>query len=368
MISSVDKTSLNEAFLALVRLGIGHPVSVLPDRIDWDALKDLAAGQELSAILADGVVALANLGEMKEGRAADPGKTKQWIGSVYILSEQQYLDYRDCLKKLAHFYETQGLKMMVLKGFGLGLNYPRPEHRPCGDIDIWLFGKYKEADDAMRREMEIPIDDSHHHHTVFSFLGVSVENHYDFVNVHYGHRNAELERIFKELAADDSWSVDVDGQRVYLPSPNLHALFVLRHSQLHFASTGICLRMLLDWGMFVEKNRDQVDWPWFVGVCNKFHMTKFLACMNAICIEDLGFDKSAFSGMPCLALEKDRVLNDILAPEFAGETPSRFFPRALFKFRRWRANAWKYRLCFREPRLLALLAGIWSHLLKPSSI
>lgn len=38
--------------------------------------------------------------------------------------------------------------MMVLKGYGLSLNYLKPSHRPCGDIDIWLFGKQKEADDA----------------------------------------------------------------------------------------------------------------------------------------------------------------------------------------------------------------------------
>lgn len=36
--------------------------------------------------------------------------------------------------------------MMVLKGYGLGKNYPAPNHRPCGDIDIWNFGRQEEVD------------------------------------------------------------------------------------------------------------------------------------------------------------------------------------------------------------------------------
>lgn len=45
----------------------------------------------------------------------------------------------------------------------------------------------------------IKIDTSHHHHTVFEWEGFTVENHYDFLNVHHHKSNVEMERIFKSL-------------------------------------------------------------------------------------------------------------------------------------------------------------------------
>ncbi len=61
--------------------------------------------------------------------------------------------------------------------------YPNPAHRPCGDIDIWLYGEQEKGDKLLQKK-GIAIDSSHHHHTVFHVNGVMVENHYDFINIH----------------------------------------------------------------------------------------------------------------------------------------------------------------------------------------
>ena len=74
--------------------------------------------------------------------------------------------------------------MMVLKGYGLSLNYPIPSHRPCGDVDIWNFGEYRRADKVLHDKLGITVDNSHHHHTTFTFQDQFFENHYDFINVH----------------------------------------------------------------------------------------------------------------------------------------------------------------------------------------
>lgn len=95
----------------------------------------------------------------------------------------------------------------------------------------------------------IKIDNSHHHHTVFNWLGFLVENHYDFVNVHHSKSNVQLERIFKELGANNLYSVEVCGEKVYLPSSNLHALFLLRHAMIEFAALSI-IEACIDITMF----------------------------------------------------------------------------------------------------------------------
>ena len=80
-----------------------------------------------------------------------------------------------------------------------------------------------------------------------------MENHYDFLNVHHHKSNVEMERILKNLGQDDSNNMEVCGGRTYLPSANLHALFLLRHSMSNFASREMQLRQLLDWGLLWKR-------------------------------------------------------------------------------------------------------------------
>lgn len=257
---------------------------------------------------------------------------------------------------------------MVLKGYACSLNWPKPEHRPCGDIDIWLFGKQKEADVLLAKEKGIKMDGSHHHHTIFNWCGFSIENHYDFVNVHAHKSSAELEKVFKRLGEDDSHLVEVLREKVYLPSPNLHALFLIRHMVSHFAAAEITLRQVLDWAFFVEKHTKEVDWEWLDDLLEKHHMRDFFNCINAICVEDLGFSPTIFPVVQFLPSMKERVLNDILEPEYTAAEPKGLFKRMAYKYRRWQGNAWKQRLCYNESRWSMFWTGIWSKLIKPASI
>lgn len=356
--------SSREAFLLLVRLGIGHSAGVLPSIVDWHAVRALAERQGLSGVVLDGVEVLRN----RQSCVEMPDKLflTQWIGEVLQGFECRYESYCKTIAEMAAFYNAHGFKMMVLKGYSCSLNWPRPEHRPCGDIDIWLFGKQKEADAVMSKEKGVKIDKSHHHHTVFSWGDFSVENHYDFGNVHHHKSSVELEKVFKGLGEDDSHYVELFGENVYLPSPNLHALFLLKHSMTDFAAFFVTLRQVLDWAFHVEKYSKEIDWDWLRGVLKQYHMTDFFNCINAICVEDLGFDSSLFGGVQFTPALKEKILADILSPEFSRVPPDgRFLPRALYMFRRWKGNGWKHRLCYNESMLSAFWSGLWSHLIKP---
>ena len=271
---------------------------------------------------------------------------------------------------------------MVLKGYACSLDWPKPEHRPCGDIDIWQFGGYKKADELLAKEKGIYIEEDQHHHTIFNWGDFTVENHYDFINIHSHQSSKALEKTLKELgdishteSTDDTESagtriptVDLCGEKVYLPSPNLHALFLLRHVASHFASEGITLRNVLDWAFFLENHSKEVDWKWLMPIIDKYNMHDFLNCINAICVDDLGFSVSLFPSVQYLPHLKDKVLQDILVPEFQHEPPSQIFARLVFKYKRWRANEWKRNMCYDESGISNLISGVWAHLLKPKTI
>ena len=363
---------LKDAFLRLVRLGIGHSADALPDRVDWAELQALAERQGLLAVVLDGLDVLVRDGRLPRERDMEPMQKKMWIGQALQNYEYRYELYRRAIAEMAAFYNAHGFRMMVLKGYACSLDWPKPEHRPTGDIDIWQFGQYREADALLSLEKGVSVDSSHHHHTVFYWRDFMVENHYDFINVHHHRSNVEYEKTLKKFGGDDSHFVELYGEKVYLPSANLHALFLLKHTMLHFASGEISMRQVLDWGFFLEKHGEAVDWPYVMSVLEEFGMRKLFDVFNAICVEDLGFASSLFivsgSTSEVDRALKERVLNEILSPEFEGESPSALIPRIAFKYRRWRANEWKHRLCYKESMWSAFWSGVWNHLLKLSSI
>jgi len=351
-----------EPFLSLIRLGIGHHADVSLKTIDWLGIKALAERHGLSAVVLDGI-------EKLPVEAKPPQEILlEWIGEVLQDYEYTYDKYCKTLAEMAGFYNSHGYKMMVLKGYACSLNWPKPNHRPCGDIDIWLFGRQKQADAILTREKGIKVDTSEHHHTTFYWGDFVVENHYDFINTyrHYSHQG--LEQIFKELGQDDSHYEEIKGvstgsaTKVYLPSPNLHALFLIRHALNHFASIGINLRQVLDWAFFIEKHANEIDWKWLTYVLEKYHMMDFYNCLNAICVEDMGFKANIFHDVQFKLDLKEQVLSDMLLPDY--EVCSGI--QNMLK--RWKGNRWKHQLCFKENAWTAFCYGVWSHLLKPKTI
>jgi len=352
----------SDAFLALVRLGIGHGFSGFPKEVDWTAIKALADQHGLSAIILDGI---ENLPEKSR-----PSKEilLNWIGEILQDYEQRYDLYRKTIAELAGWHNAHGFKMMVLKGYACAMNWPKPEHRPCGDIDIWQFGQQREADTTLSKENRVKIDSDHHHHTVFIWRDFTVENHYDFLNVHHHKSNVELETILKDLGQDDSHYVELFGEKVYLPSPNLHALFLLRHSMSNFASTRIQIRQLLDWAFFVKTHHKDIDWVWLEKILNQYGMKKLYDVFNAICVGDLGFDVNIFPKVQYDPMLKEKVRNEVFYPAINYLSPENFFLRIAFKFHRWVSSEWKHRLCYNDSMWSAFWSGVKSHLLKPSSI
>lgn len=149
----MEKTDIRDIFLSLVRLGVGNEavhgswgkVHGLEDSgsVDWNALEDLAAKQGLSAVMVDGIE------KLPEGPRPPKPVLLQWIGETLQGFEYRYELYCRTIAEMAAFYNEHGFKMMVLKGYACSLDWPKPEHRPCGDIDIWLFGQQKDADKVL---------------------------------------------------------------------------------------------------------------------------------------------------------------------------------------------------------------------------
>jgi hypothetical protein len=262
---------------------------------------------------------------------------------------------------LASWYKNHDIRMMVLKGYGLSLNYPIPNHRPSGDIDIYLFGDQKKADKLLHDELGIEIDKSHHHHTVFNYKGESVENHFDFLNVHVRKSNVPIERKLKEIA---NTNLTNDTNVIY-PSTEFNGIYLLRHCAAHFASTEMTVRQVLDWGFFMEKHYKEINWKDYLPYIKKEGMYRFYNLLGLFCMIYLGFDASIFNGLYEDEL-LERFSNEILSPEFKDKENGSLLHSLSVKPRRWWHNRWKNRLCYPDSAISEFTYGLWAKVMKPS--
>ena len=321
--------------------------TVLPSNIDWRTVYGIAVHQGVSAILLDAIGRLP-----AEARPPKP-VLMQWIGQTTMM-ERMYAKHRERIVELADFYKQHGIKMLLLKGYGCSLCYTKPEHRPTGDIDVFLFGRQDEADFLVEKQHGIKVHREYHKHSTFNYCGVEVENHAKFIDDVSHKSNIRFESILMAvLDKEECLKSPIDN--VLIPSPTFNALFLLRHTGEHFASNEITLRQVLDVGTFFQRYHSKIDWTLVFKVYKEERMLRFFNAIATICVEYLGIDATCFASddkqytyQSDTALA-ERVLSDIFAKKdvlpmtTAGiDTIAKKLKYAIDKSHRWWHNRWKY--------------------------
>ncbi len=360
-----------EVLFKLIRIALGNEEDFsLPNAVNWEEVYDMSLKQGVGAIACDGMLALKACDIDEELRY-------KWMGQSMVV-EHNYFQHEQALADLAKFYQQQGIRMVLLKGYGLSLNYPVPEHRPSGDIDVFLKGDklpkdkiWKLGDKAVERLLGIKVDRTHEHHTVFSFKGQTVENHYDIVNTKGTISSRTIDNRLKEVIETIQQEKEVNGQRVLIPPPEFNAIFIIRHMGQHFAGSSISIRHLLDWSTFMMRSNEANDidtdnWVHVVDFWEEMGMLEFVKCINSICVKYLGVMPDVFKGQ--LSSNEslvERVLYDVLQPEFNKKCEKKNIINVIiFKTRRFLANDWKRRLVYKEGLLGQFFTGSIAHMLR----
>lgn len=115
------------SFFSLLRYSISNKnkdvdsLSSLSDE-DWRGCMQQAGQQSVLGLCLDALDILKSNGAMPPRNVLI-----KWIGSVMTL-EKEYERQKMFIKELASFFSKYGLKMVVMKGYGLSKLYPIPKH------------------------------------------------------------------------------------------------------------------------------------------------------------------------------------------------------------------------------------------------
>lgn len=335
---------------------------------NWLEVMEIASVQGVWAVAFDAIELLP------QDKRPDKSIIMKWFGKV-VYMENCYENHKTTILKLADFYSENGFKMMLLKGYGLSKCWPKPEHRPIGDIDIYLgsegaepiFGQKKvweKADKVIYEKLNIEVDNTHHHHSVFFYNGISVENHFDFINS-YDHKSSRAFEAYLKKIVVEGYKQHEMSKNLYLPSDDFNALFVLKHCSGHFASTEINLRQMLDWLLLIKQHHDSLDWNRLYEAFDEFGLRRLAAIFGSIGVKYFGMSEKFF-----LELEKneklvERVLNDILSPEFSECENGTLMSGLWIKPRRFWHNRWKHKLCYSDSFISGFIWTTYAKILKP---
>ena len=345
---------LEQQLVQLIRISVSGNPEPFSSKIDWTEMMHFSSSHGVLG------VAFGAIEHLFEEDRPHIDFIMDWMRQITYLESINKI-HKDIIKEISTFLQKNDIRMLLLKGYGLSLSWPKPDSRPVGDIDVYTFGKWAETDKVICDKLGIKSNTSHHKHSELHYKGKTIENHYEFLNIHAHRSTAEIEDILhKELNAYP----DKDIPNLYYPSARFNALYLLRHSGEHFASTCMKLRLVLDWAFFVQTNT--IDWQWLLKTLDRVGMKTYLAVLNAICTRYLGFSSTLFPNLPVDDALVERSLNDILHPEVEREKHSNLFREMFYRYRRWWKNGWKNQMVFKENRWQLLLTQMWSHVLKPT--
>ncbi len=288
-----------KALFALLRLGLGtvssrdENITVLKgmSRRDWIDMKRFTDRQCVSAIAFDGLKALTEefgLHAFCDENDAD------WFNQ-FVLKWQQYVEetYEAgnikqliVINDIQERWQKEGIRMMLLKGMGLGTFYPIPQHRAVGDIDCYLFDDYDKGNRVAESFADC-VDKHWYKHSQIHYYGELIENHKYFVLTREGRRTKELNSLMVGIL-ENAVMVVLPGTEVLLPPPMFNAMFLTDHALSHFLEEGLRMKQLVDWAMFLKHDADKIDWPLFYAQCEAYHLRRFAEVATDFAVNYLG--------------------------------------------------------------------------------
>lgn len=325
---------------------------------EWDTLFSLASLHG----------ALPTVMQLVEGLKIEEKDVKKVVLKWYAAAQGNKKRYQvrvNTIRELAMMFAEDNLDMMVFKGAALAQLYPNPEWRVFSDIDFYLYGEWKKGVEVMERH-RIKNQPYIHHNTEATLNGVLLENHYDFVE-RLNHRlNLVLDDDLKKMAQEEGKSLKatfLDDQvtNVYMMTPTMNAVFLMRHMSAHYVSESISLRMLNDWILFLNHHAKDVDWKRVCDLYEKSGMTEFVGIVMELIRQHYYIE---FPDVPIAPVANEhtvKVWESIVFPPDINPHKKFSISYFVYETKTFIGNRWKHQIVYPgESYFLLSLHYAWS--------
>ena len=213
-----------EILLELLRAGVLDCQPEMPQgvEIDWDALMDNASNHNILAWVWDGICKLPLEQQPPRQQRINWGLSAQEVWDAYYHRKK-------VLEEMVGICRENNVRLLLLKGIGVSEVYPKPQSRPSGDIDIYLFEDYEKGVELFGEQLL----DGSKLHDEFLFKGVLVENHKMFIFPNTSVKKRVGTHLMNSL---DKIVLSPNGYYTFAPLDNLAYLMMHAFNHIRFVS------------------------------------------------------------------------------------------------------------------------------------
>lgn len=248
---------------------------------NWQAIYDEMTAQTVFALPAPYLDSLPCNSEQRRSYVAACGQNVQ---KFYKVMEAQ--------KAVLAVLEAAQIPAVVLKGAAAAANYPHPEYRCMGDIDLLVMpDDFPRAYDALVHagyETEGNLKNFHRHIGFHSPDGTEIELHHAFASGPDKKQNSFLDALLYQGIPNRVWIV-VNGYQVPILPPSENGLVLLYHIY-HHISSGLGLRQIIDWMVFLKNNPQPAVWDSILCAAEQIGLKTLAEATTAACRKYLGLE------------------------------------------------------------------------------
>ncbi|NDV67000.1 nucleotidyltransferase family protein [Bacteroides sp. 224] len=251
---------------------------------DWKAIIQMGQQQAVIGLLFDGMQTLPT--ELQPERPL----LLKWVAQVARI-EQANEKLNAMTTRIFTLYRSQKITPVLLKGQGVAALYPKPLHRQCGDIDIYI-GKdgYAQANTLLYQAGAGQALEDSIKHTTLELQGVFIENHRIAGSLDSPFANRAFQKLVKTHLPAKSNSLPVNETDILIPDPTFNAIYLFVHAFTHFLNSGIGLRQVCDWAQVMATHQSTINRD---SVNRFFSKTGLLTAVRAF-----GYIAVAYLGLP----------------------------------------------------------------------
>lgn len=192
--------------------------------------------------------------------------------------------------------EDNGIPYCILKGYASAYYYPNPESRSMGDVDFLVTPSDMErATKAIEGIGYRPAENAAKHDFHIEFL-----KEHSVAEMHYSISRTTEFGFDPSTVTDEILSMTMVCQTKFgairLPDPYHHAIISLLHIYRHYISSGIGLRHLCDWAVFVASDEYDAIADKLFEFTDRWNLTRFCQMLSQISVRYLGIDNKAVFG------------------------------------------------------------------------
>lgn len=253
MLLSLLKCGLNDDTKANAELFKGRTDE------DWVRMYNLGHDNAVTPMLLEGLEKSPEINAPKEVIEA--------MQETDMYAKRYHMKQERVLGEVMDISAKKGIDVVPIKGIGFSLNYPNPQRRFGGDIDVFTFKHgtdFSEPENNMTNVFDeifekrgIDIKKTNPKHSEFEYRGMPIENHRTFVDVKNRYLRVpdalKINNYLLEHLKPTEQTLPM-GTKILTPSKEFNTVFLAYHSMTHFIGSGINFHHLADWAVHIKKN------------------------------------------------------------------------------------------------------------------